>query len=291
MSENDSLHRFIFENCAVRGEWVHLDASWQALKANADYPAVVEKVLGEAVAAVALLAATVKFNGSLTLQLKGSGYIRMLVVQATGERTLRGVAHWDESDDADPSQLFGADTQLVMTLEPGEGKERYQGLVELTGNSIADAVQAYFVQSEQLPTRIWLAGNSETVAGLLLQELPKKNDEDEDAWDRLVMLAETVKDEELIELSSEELLHRLYHEEVLRLFEREVISFRCACSSEKVEGMIRSMGIKEARDILEEEGNIRVECEFCRTRYEYDAVDIEGLFAGSHDASVSKHSH
>lgn len=284
MMETDTLRRFIFENSSVRGEWVHLSESWQTLHANADYPPRVMEALGEAVAAVALLAATLKFGGSLTLQMSGSGYISMLVVQSTADRTLRGMAHWDEElVDAD-AELFASDSRIVMTLEPGEGKERYQGMVELGSQSIAEAVQMYFQQSEQLPTRLWLSAGQQTVAGLLLQALPGEETDDDDAWDRMAALAETVTVEELQRLDCETLLHRLYHEESVRLFDAEQLSFQCSCSSERVEGMIRSMGLDEARDIIRDENQVRVQCEFCRAEYVYDAVDIEALFTATHSS-------
>ncbi|MGV6857479.1 MAG: Hsp33 family molecular chaperone HslO [bacterium] len=291
MKEKDTLHRFLFEDCSVRGEWVHLDASWQTLSANADYPEPVKNALGEAVAAVALLAATIKFDGSLTLQINGSGYIGMLVVQVTGEKTLRGLAHWDEDADVIPERMFADDTRLVMTLDPGEGKERYQGMVMLEGDSVASALEDYFERSEQLSTRLWLTSNKESAAGLLLQRLPESaGDQDEEDWSRLNIITDTVTNKELLSLPVEDLLHRLYHEETLRLFDREVLSFRCRCSRDKVAAVIVSMGKEDSRDLLEEEGEISVQCEFCNKTYEFDPVDVEGLFRGASSVDVSTRS-
>jgi len=276
--EHDTLHRFIIEHTHVRGEWVHLDATWQAILERGPYPPGVRQVLGEALAAVALLSATIKFDGSLILQITGDGPISMLVMQADGRRALRGLAHWEgEVPEEDLQAQFG-NGRMVITIDPGEGKERYQGVVALEGRHLSDALDHYFARSEQLSTRLWLAVSEESVAGLLLQRLPGE-DEDADAWDRTVALADTVSEEELLSLPVEELLHRLFHEEDVRLFEREPMCFRCSCSEQRVRDMIRNLGSEEAQQILAEEGGIHVTCEFCNAQYHFDSVDIDALFA------------
>ncbi len=275
--ELDSLHRFIIERTNVRGEWVHLDASWQAILERGDYPPAVRQVLGEAMAAVALLSATIKFNGSLILQVTGKGPISMLVMQADGNRHLRGLAHWEGIVPEAGLQAQFGDARMVITIDPGEGKERYQGVVELVGDTLADALREYFMRSEQLPTQLWLGASEERAAGILLQALPGE-EKDPDAWNRAVALADTVTDQELLELPATELIHRLYHEEDVRMFEREPVSFRCSCSEERVRNMIRSLGSEEAQSILRDEGAIHVACEFCNAQYHFDTVDVEEVF-------------
>ncbi len=287
MSERDTLRRFIFEQSAIRGEWVHLDTSWKELSGHTDYPDAVKKVLGEAMAAVALLAATIKFGGSLTLQITGSGYISMLVMQATDERALRGTAHWDEGIEGEPVEMFSEDTRLVMTLDPGEGKERYQGVVALEGDSIASALEDYFERSEQLSTRIWLASSADAAAGMLLQRMPDAGKDDDENWARLNMLTDTVRNDELLTLESGKILYRLYHEEALRVFDGEAIVFGCRCSREKVSTVIIGLGHQEADSMLINEGSIEVQCEFCSEKYVFDPVDVEGLFRGASAAGVS----
>lgn len=280
MDERDSLQRFLIEHTNVRGEWVHLDATWQAVLERGDYPPVVRETLGEALAAVALLAATIKFKGSLILQVSGDGPIGMLVVQATSGHTLRGLAHWNgEVPAGDLVSRFG-NGRIVITIDPGEGMERYQGVVELAGASLAESLRDYFERSEQLPTQLWLAADGTSAAGLLLQRMPG-HDVDSDAWNRTVTLAETVTREELLTLNARQVLHRLYHEEDVRLFERDPVSFRCGCSRERVAEMILGLGPDEARSILEDEGQVDVTCEFCNARYHFDAVDIEQIFAAA----------
>ncbi|HSP00560.1 MAG TPA: Hsp33 family molecular chaperone HslO, partial [Thioalkalivibrio sp.] len=252
---SDTINRFILETTNVRGEWVHLDATWQALLERYEYPPVVRDLLGQALAAVALLSATIKFDGSLILQVTGNGPLNLLVVQASGHGTVRGLARW-QSDvpQTDLSAQVG-DGRMVMTIDPGEGRERYQGIVPLEGASLAEALEGYFTRSEQLPTRLWLAADGQRAAGLLLQTLPGE-ERDPDAFNRAVTLANTVKDEELLQLPVETLLHRLYHEEDVRLLDGSPVSFRCGCSRERVADMLRNLGRVEVDSILEDEGQV-----------------------------------
>jgi len=288
--ELDSLHRFIIERTNVRGEWVHLDSSWQAILERGDYPSAVQRVLGEAMAAAALLSATIKFNGSLTMQIAGHGPISMLVMQADGNRHLRGLAHWEGIVPETGLQAQFGDARMVITIDPGEGRERYQGVVELAGDTLADALQDYFLRSEQLPTRLWLCASEKRASGILLQALPG-DEPDPDAWNRAVALADTVTEQELLELPATELIHRLYYEEDVRLFEREPVSFRCSCSEDRVKNMLRGLGSEEAQTILREEGAIHVACEFCNAQFHFDAVDVEGVFQQQANAPESQKLH
>ena len=293
----DTLRRFLFENLAVRGELVRLDATWQAILERHTYPQPVQKVLGELMSAVSLLLATLKFKGQLIAQIQGDGPVSLLVVEGTSENTLRATATLKEgvTDFSDESLLglFG-DARLVITLEPEKG-ERYQGIVALEGENIAAALTDYLLRSEQLDTDLWLAADDKQAAGLLIQKLPdtekvksspnilsfdsSEENLDLDGWNRIQQLSSTIKDEELLELSAEEIIHRLYHEEDVRLFEAESISFRCSCSRDRVGNMLRSLGAEDVQDILKEEKTIDVTCEYCMQKYSFDAVDAEQIFA------------
>ncbi|MDH3889011.1 MAG: Hsp33 family molecular chaperone HslO, partial [Gammaproteobacteria bacterium] len=229
--DSDCLHRFVFEHTDVRGELVHLDASWQAVLERQTYPEPLRKLLGEAMAAAALLSATIKINGSLHLQLQGDGPVSLVLVEVTAQHTMRGLAHWTgEVPETGLREQVGQ-ARLMLTIDPGEGGERYQGMVAVEQDLLQSTLEDYFAQSEQLATRLWLTANDQRACGMLLQQLPGQSDDDED-WNRDVFLGETVSDDELLELSVTDLLHRLYYEEDLRLFEPEPFSFRCACSAE-----------------------------------------------------------
>jgi len=281
--QRDSLHRFLFEHTHVRGQLVHLDASWRAILERHDYPPVVRRTLGEAMAAAVLLGATIKFKGSLILQIQGEGPISLLVVQVTSERTLRGMAEWHGDVPPGPLHRLVRNGRLVITIQPEGAGERYQGIVDLGEGGVAEALEGYFARSEQLPTRLWLAAGESSAAGLLLQRLPAESPPETGAegetWSRVVQLGATITAEELLELPFREVIRRLYHEEDVRIFEPEPVSFRCSCSRERIEETLRGLGIDEVRDIIREQGRVEVTCSFCNQRYEFDPVDAEQIFA------------
>lgn len=277
--DGDTLTRFMFEHAEVRGESVRLDATWRAVLARHPYPEPVKKLLGEMMAACALLAATLKFEGALIMQMQGSGPVTLLVVECDSEFHLRATAKWrDELAHEDVRALLG-DGKFVITIDPKTGGQAYQGIVALEGATVAEVLEHYMLRSEQLETRLWLASDAQQACGLLLQRLPEKTSDDEDAWNRALNLAGTLTPEELLSLPAREVLHRLFHEEDLRLFEPQPVSFRCTCSRDRVTAMLRMLGLDEVRSILNEQGRIDVDCEFCNQHYSFDPVDAEQIFA------------
>ncbi|MDX1455817.1 MAG: Hsp33 family molecular chaperone HslO [Gammaproteobacteria bacterium] len=301
-TDRDSLHRFLFEQMPVRGEIVHLDASWRAAMEHVDYAPAVRDLLGDAMAASVLMASTLKFKGALTLQLQGEGDLKLLVVQCGSDLNLRGLARLADEVDGlmledqqsriegrDIKSLAGDKARLVITIEQDGEDERYQGIVPLEKETLAECFEDYFLRSEQLPTRMFLAANAETATGMLLQVMPG-HEEDQAAWQHVTTLGETITGEELARLDAETILHRLYHEDDVRLFESAPVAFRCTCSRERIADMLRSLGEKEIESILAEQGSIGVSCEFCAREYLFDAVDAAALFVDSVTAS-DKQSH
>ena len=290
MPDNDQLHRFIIENTAVRGEIIHLDATWQAVLERADYPDSVRSILGEAMAACALLASTIKFKGSLILQIRGNGPLHLLVVQTTSEGGMRAIARWqDEVPDHNLNSIFG-EGQMVMTIEPEEG-EAYQGIIALQGEHLKHAIEAYFTQSEQLNTQLWLSANEHRCSGLLLQEMPESEGDNMDAWQKANTLAATITNKELLNLPATEVLHRLFHEDDVRVFDAEPLYFRCGCSRDRISTMLLSLGSLEVHDIIEEQGQITIDCEFCNAHYEFDKVDVETIFAANNQPDIPNTRH
>ncbi|MGA9033394.1 MAG: Hsp33 family molecular chaperone HslO [Sulfuricaulis sp.] len=291
MQYHDSLQRFMFENEPIRGEIVHLDATWQAVLERRQYPPRVREVLGELMAAAALLTSTLKFDGRLIMQIQGKGPVSLLVVECTSDRTMRAIAQWQgEIPDAPLAALVG-DGRLAVTIDPLKGKERYQAIVALEGLTVAEAFENYFARSEQLATRLWLASDPQQAAGMLLQRLPDAEPSDDDAWVRAVHLGSTITREELLALPVREIVHRLYHEEDIRLFSRMPVSFRCSCSRERVEAVLRMLGRDEIHSILDEQGAVSVDCEFCGSRYEFDRIDAEQLFTALHSVPATPTRH
>jgi len=288
IEDNDRFFRFLFEEIGVRGEIVSMDSSWQAAQSMHQYPNVVAKQLGESLAASLLLSATLKFKGSLIFQIQGKGPISMLVAQATDQHTVRGLAHWKgDVKEGHLKQIFG-EGHLALTIKPDKG-ESYQGIVGLEGNTLSDAIQTYFSQSEQLKTRVWFAVDGQRSVGLMLQELPAHKGKLAD-WERVEMLADTITDQELLGLSVREIIFRLFHEETVRIYEPEPVSFKCDCSKEKVESSLITLGHQELISLLEEKGLVEVDCDFCNRHFHFDAVDIEQLFSiGRSGGSTTHH--
>ncbi|MGO9444046.1 MAG: Hsp33 family molecular chaperone HslO [Thiobacillaceae bacterium] len=275
----DALTRFVFEHAPVKGGIVHLSETWRIVKQHAEYPVPLKNVLGELLAAAALLTAGLKFDGSLILQLHGTGPVKLIVVEATSQRTLRATAKWDgEVTEPSLAGLLG-DGRFVMTLDQSKaGKLNYQGIVPLQGQSIAEILSHYMASSEQLETRIYLATNDHVAAGMLLQKLAARDVEDPDAWNRAAHLADTIRPDELLDLTANDILLRLFHEETLRRFDQEPLAFRCTCTPERVSSMLTLLGREEVESILAEQGRVEVRCDFCDTMYTFDSVDVAQLF-------------
>jgi molecular chaperone Hsp33 len=279
VEEQDTLRRFIFEHAPIRGEIVRLGATWRAVTERCDYPLPIRNLLGEMMAACALLSATLKYQGRLVMQMQGGGPIQLLVVECTDALTLRAMAKWSSVPHSGAlSEMLGSG-KFVVTIEPAEGRQSYQGIVELEGNSIASALESYMLRSEQLETRLWLAADAHCASGLLLQLLPQPTKDDADIWPRAVHLASTIMPSELLELPARLIIRRLYHEEDIRLFNGLPCSFRCSCSRERVAAMLRILGHDEVQSILQGRRVIEVDCEFCNRHYVFDPVDAEQLFA------------
>jgi molecular chaperone Hsp33 len=275
---SDSLRRFLFEHAALRGEIVSLDSTWQSVIERHDYPPVLRNLMGELCAAAALLAATLKLQGSMVLQIHGKGAVKLLVVECSGDLELRATAKWEGDLAHGTLQDLVGEGRFVITLDPKDGNQAYQGIVALEGDSIAEILQNYMTRSEQLETRLWLAADGDSAGGMLLQKMPGQIEQDEDAWGRAVQIADTLKPEELLNVPANELVHLLYHEEDIRLFEPQSVVFRCTCSRENVARMLRMLGREEVDSVIAERGDVEVHCEFCNQRYVFDRVDADAVF-------------
>ena len=294
MTDNDLLHKFIFDNTDIRGEIVTFNNSLDEMLISQSYPASVKQLLGEFMAAVALLSSTLKFDGILTLQARGDGPLPLIMAEvsnsaANSNKQLRCVAKLSTSSDRDDinelllnsglPNLIGKGI-LSIIIDPAKGN-RYQGIVPLEEPCLADCLQHYFAQSEQLPTRLWLASDGSTATGLMLQQLPQQEaaaEINQQAWGNRIQLANTITENELLSLPHELLLTRLFHEEGVRIFEPVGFDFNCSCSKERSSSALKHLGQADADALLEEKGTIIINCEFCGFEYSYDAADIDELF-------------
>lgn len=280
----DKLHRFLFEDHAARGELVTATHTLNEMLTHHNYPLIIQKLLGELLVATSLLTATLKFEGDITVQIQGNGLVSLLVINGNNHQEMRGTVKYDDAvydmQSIDIKKLFG-DGYIVITVMPKEG-ERYQGIVELDGNSLATCLERYFTQSEQLATRLYLFSGMHNdkihAAGMFLQVMPGEVDSDEHFFDHISQLTHTIKAEELFDLPVQEVLHRLYHEEVIRLYEPQIISFKCHCSEERCYSAIATLGEDEIQHILNEQPVITFNCDFCGHAYHFDADAIQSVF-------------
>lgn len=280
-AHHDLLTRFLLQEAGVRGVRVHLDATWEEIRARSAYPTAVEELLGEACVAAALFTGHAKVDGRLSVQLRGSGPLRTLFAECTAAGTLRGIAQYDEAAPVSRDlRELGDDAVLAITVEnPGTGARepvRYQGLVALESDTLAGAFEGYFRQSEQLPTRLLLAADRGRAAGLMLQKLPGDAG-DEDGWTRACALFDTLTPAELLDWPAETLLLRLFPEDSVEVLGSRPLRFACSCSRERVESMLQSLGEEEARAAVEG-GMAEVRCEFCGQQYRFAPAEIGALF-------------
>ena len=302
MNNSDTSQRFLFDTSAIRGQWSLLETSYQTVLAKHDYPLEVQTLLGEIMAAAILLAATLKFEGHLTIQARGNGPVSLLNVECTHEHQLRAIARWDgDTTGMDFRALLG-NAVLAITITPRQG-ERYQGIVPLTGTSVAECLEFYFAQSEQLPTRFAVTyGRSQQpgaaphwrAGGVMLQHMPKASPfvangegtgeggllthadilsgEEGENWNRANLLLDTVEEMELIGPSVQptDLLVRLFHEEEPRVFDAQPVRFGCSCSADKVRNSLSIYSAKDIAYMTTAEGIVTADCQFCGAHYELD---------------------
>lgn len=280
MSIHDQLHRYLFENHAVRGELVTVSDTYQHILANHDYPAPVQNLLGEMLVATSLLTATLKFNGDITVQLQGDGPLKLAVINGNHQQQMRGVARLqgEVAPDSSLKEMVG-NGYLVITITPTEG-ERYQGVVGLEGDTVADCLENYFLQSEQLPTRLFIRtgrhDDKMAAAGMLLQVLPAQNAERDD-FDHLAQLTATVKSEELFTLAANDVLYRLYHQEEVTVYEPQPVAFQCHCSRDRCAAALMTLAEQEVNEMLEQDGEIDMHCDYCGNHYIFNAGEVQAL--------------
>lgn len=276
----DIRTRFIFDDMPVRGLHVRLENVWTHIVGQKHYPAAIRRALGELLAAGALLSGNLKTDGTLIVQVQGQGRLKMLVVEATSDQTVRATARWDETadinDDESLTDLLGSNSVFVLTLQPKDA-EPWQGVVPLEGGSIAQMLINYTKRSEQLETQIVLASSDDACGGLLVQRLPE-TEPDAASWEHVGTLVQTLTPEELSGLDAQHVLYRLFHETPPRVFDPESIEFACTCSRGKVSDMLLMLGGEEVGGVVAEQGSIQIDCDFCHAKYVFDETDVNALF-------------
>ena len=300
--EHDQLDRFLFEGRNVRGELVKLRDSYQGILDSYNYPTVIQDLLGELMAAASLLTATLKFKGEVSLQIQSEGLVKYVVINGTHDQKLRGVARWNEQFKL-PSHFTDLFKKgyLAITLAPTDG-ERYQGIVALDKATLAECLEDYFLQSEQLLTKVSLRTqrdeNGACAGGMLLQVVPESSETSQAGenpdFEHLGHLMNTLKSEELFSLPTEDVLHRLYHEEKIRLFEPQPVTFSCDCSKERSSVALQNVPKEDLLQLVADEGAVVMNCQFCHQEYRFDAIDVENIHADNIDVGsepLDEHKH
>ena len=271
----DSITPFAFEALPVRGALIHLSRSWRRMQRDHDYDALITETLGHAAAATGLIAQSLKFDGAITLQIQGSGALQMLVMQCTSDLDVRGMASMGESAAASSFAELTDKAHCAITVDAGE--RPYQGIVEIQGESLSSSLEHYFDRSVQVLSHVALVANENVAAGILLQQMPGQPI-DEDDWNRLHFLLETLTAKDFDGDAGLNLIAKLFAEDDIRVRETRAVNFRCRCSDQKVEDVLKMLGEKESRAALEERDSIEVVCEYCGERRVFDSVDVTRLF-------------
>jgi len=275
----DTLQRFMFEHASIRGEIAHLNETYTTILNQHPYPDMVRQLLGEALVSCLLLTGSIKFEGDLSLQFQGDSRLPLLLVQCDHQLHMRAFAKYQHDlSTEDYAQAF-LQGKMVLTISQDNQTQAYQSIVPIQSTSMSENLMHYFAQSEQIPTHVFLAANDQQAAGLLLQLMPGQDVTDrEEFWEYALMIGQTLTVDELLNLDNAVLLHRLYHETELRLYEGRHVRFQCRCNNKKMKQVLTILGEKDAQELLNETGHVEITCDFCNRQYRFDAIDVAMLF-------------
>lgn len=274
----DHLVPFVFESIPVRGEVIHLSRAWRRMLRDHAYEPVVQETLGHAAAATCLIAQSLKFEGAITMQIQGSGDLRMLVMQCSSTLELRGMANTAEAVNASTFGELTERAHCAITIDRGD--RPYQGIVDVDQTSLASSLENYFDRSVQVPSHVVLVSSDALAGGILLQQMPGQPI-DSDDWTRLGLLAATLGTGDFNGGSGVDLIRRLFNEDDIRVFEGKPVVFRCRCSRRRAGDVLRMLGEAEAQAAASEQGSVEVTCEYCGRRQRFDPIDVSRLFAGN----------
>lgn len=299
MKINDSLHRFTFEKMPVRGEYVHLDESYQTIVNQHDYPEPIRRLLGEALSAAVLLSAIIKYDGRLTVQFRGEGKLKLLLAQCTNNLKIRGLVKWEGELSYEDLMAAFKEGVLVIMLDSGPNKARYQGIVAWHGSTLAESLENYFKESEQLATSIHLAASETSAVGFLLQIIPGKDRQAVEiekhilvpSWQHVANLTQHLQGQDLLALTYTDLLNKLYAGEEIRVYDPSTVEFQCTCSIQRSREAVYLMGREEAEEELKDKQVIVVTCDFCSKEYIFDRVDVASIFENKDNLPPDIHLH
>ena len=276
----NTINRFLFKDLDIRGQHLSLIDTWQDMIRNRGYSVLVRQLFGELSALAIFLANGIKHKGKLTLQVQGSGIVSLLLVEVTSDLKIRGMVRSDSTIEEDDSldKILG-EGQIVATLYNSQTDHSFQSLVPINQKGLIATFEDYFFQSEQLESRLWVSSTQENLCAMLLQKMPEADQHDSEGWHRVGTLSDTITQDELISLDAESLLHRLFHEETLQLFNADWVGYECEQNKERFEKIIYDLGEQDARDLLKERGEIAIHNEICNEHLFFDEQDVDRIFA------------
>jgi len=276
----NTINRFLFKDLDIRGQHLSLIDTWQDMIQNRGYSVLVRQLFGELSALAIFLANGIKHKGKLTLQVQGSGIVSLLLVEVTSDLKIRGMVRSDSTIEEDDSldKILG-EGQIVATLYNSQTDHSFQSLVPINQKGLIATFEDYFFQSEQLESRLWVSSTQENLCAMLLQKMPEADQHDSEGWHRVGALSDTITENELNNLDAESLLHRLFHEEALQLFNADWVGYECEQNKERFEKIIYDLGEQDARDLLKERGEIAIHNEICNEHLFFDEQDVNRIFA------------
>jgi molecular chaperone Hsp33 len=278
MKNSNTLQHFMFEHASIRGEIIHLHEVYQTIILQQPYPPLVKKMLGEALISCVLLSGSIKFEGEISLQFNGDERLPLIIVQCDNQLNVRACAKYKQGDNIDYQQAF-MNGQMSLSINQYKQTTTYQSIIPIITSSMEENLMSYFAQSEQIPSKVWLAINEESAAGMILQLMPDQNTlQREQFWEYAVQIGQTITQQELLTLDNETILHRLYHETVIRLYDARNVRFKCRCNQTKMKQVLNILGETEIQQLLKEKGHVEICCDFCNQRYVYDPIDIALVF-------------
>ncbi|MEM9402406.1 MAG: Hsp33 family molecular chaperone HslO [Pseudomonadota bacterium] len=273
---SDQIVPFVFENLPVRGAVIQMSRAWQRMIGEHDYAPIVAETLGQSAAATALIAHSLKFQGAITMQVQSGGPLRMLVMQCTSDLEMRGMANTEDTVDANTFADLLDRAHCAITVDNGE--RPYQGIVEMSSESLVKSLENYFDRSVQVPSLLALFADGEHAGGVLLQQMPGQTMAEDD-WRRFGFVLETLTEGEIHHDDPVQLIGKLFAEDDVRVFTSRIVSFHCPCTTARAEEVLRMLGRDDALSAVEEQGVLGVTCEYCGRRRDFDVVDIQRLFS------------
>ena len=272
------LQKFLFDKLPIKGSFVNLTDVWQEISIQQEYPPGIKQVIGELLVANALLTSNLKLDGKVICQIQDSELVKLIVTECSSKLATRATAKFDviEIANVQYEQLLSSG-HLVVSIDSKNDGQLYQSVIAFNGKQIDEILNNYMIQSEQLRSLFIIAFSPDKVSGFMLQQLPDTQGNYYEEIERIFVLASTLTHGELLHNDSAEILHKLYHEDDVRIMDANSVYFKCTCSKVRVGEILCNLGTAELKSMIHEQGGVSVHCDYCSTEYEFNQVNLEEL--------------